>query len=76
MMDLPDAPWIREAEMYGPPGVAEEINYCCPVCGEEQPEDFCFNNYGEIIGCNCCCRFRNAYEYMADKKANETPDVW
>lgn len=73
MTDLLDAPWIRQAEMFGPEE-AEEINYSCPICGEEQPEDLCFNNYGEIIGCNCCCRFRDAYEYMAQKLADERND--
>lgn len=70
MMEVADAPWIREAETYGLPE-AEEIQYSCPVCGEEEPEDFVFGNDGEIVGCNCCCHFRDAYEYMAQKLADE-----
>lgn len=68
--EVPDAPWIREAETFGIPD-AEEIEYSCPVCGEEQPEDFVFDRNGDIVGCSCCCRFRDAYEYMAQKKADE-----
>jgi hypothetical protein len=69
-MDLPDAPWIREAETYGPP-MEEEISYSCPVCGADEPEDFVFDRSGDIVGCNCCCHFRDAYEYMAQKRADE-----
>lgn len=69
-IDLQDAPWIKQAELFGMPE-AEEIDYSCPICGEEKPEDFCFNNYGEIIGCNCCCHFRNAYEYTAEKLSEQ-----
>lgn len=68
--DLPDAPWIRDAELYGPDD-AEEISYSCPVCGADEPEDFVFDRDGEIIGCNCCCHFRDAYEYMSQKRADE-----
>lgn len=37
MTDLPDAPWIREAETFGLP---EAENVYCPICGEENPEYF------------------------------------
>lgn len=70
MMEVADAPWIREAETYGLPE-AEEIQYSCPVCGAEEPEDFLFDKDGEVIGCSCCCHFRDAYEYMAQKLADE-----
>ena len=70
MIDINDAPWIREAETYGP-DCAEEIEYSCPVCGAEEPEDFVFDCAGEIIGCNCCCHFGDAYAYMAQRKADE-----
>lgn len=70
MTQLDDAPWVKQTELFGP-DEEEEIEYSCPVCGEERPEDLCFNNYGEIIGCNCCCHFKNAYEFMAQKRAEE-----
>ena len=70
MTDLADAPWIREAETYGP-DCAEDIKYSCPVCGADEPEDFFFDLQDNIIGCSCCCRHRDAYEYMAQKLADE-----
>ena len=66
-IDLPDAPWIRDAETNGMPE-AEEIEYVCPVCGAENPEDFCLDRDGDIIGCRECCGFHDAYEYMIDRK--------
>lgn len=79
MINLPDAPWIRDAERYGAPyigqtEVAEDIEYSCPVCGADEPEDFAFDKDGDVIGCSCCCHFRDAYEYMAQKRADER--VW
>ena len=68
--DLPDAPWIRDAEINGYPE-AEDIKYSCPVCGADEPEDFIIDDSGDIIGCDCCCKRRNAYEYMAQKLADE-----
>ena len=32
MQDLPDAPWIRDAELNGYPSPDP---VCCPVCGDE-----------------------------------------
>ena len=70
MTDLPDAPWIREAETWGP-DCAEEIHYSCPVCGADEPEDFFFDSSGEICGCDRCLKRRDAYEYMAERLAEE-----
>lgn len=69
-IDLQDAPWIKQAELFGMPE-PEEIDYSCPVCGEHQPESFAFDRSGDIVGCNCCCCFKDAYEYMAQKRADE-----
>lgn len=65
--DLPDAPWIREAEKYGPP-MAEEISFRCPVCGADEPEDFVFDRDGDICGCSECTRRRDAYEYVIEHR--------
>ena len=70
MTQLDDAPWVRMAELYGSDD-AEEIEYSCPVCGESQPESFVFDRSGDIVGCNCCCHFKDAYEFMAEKRAEE-----
>lgn len=63
--DLPDAPWIRSAELYGMPE-AEEIKYRCPICGAEEPEDFYFDKSGDIIGCCECVERHDAYSWAAD----------
>ena len=52
MNDLPDAPWIRDAEINGMPD-AEDVY--CPVCGEENPE-YLVEQGGDIVGCECCCK--------------------
>lgn len=75
-MDIPDAPWIRDAELNGAPGYREDIKYFCPVCGADEPEDFVFDQGGDIIGCSCCTFHKDAYEYMAQKKGNERLIVW
>ena len=52
MMTIQDAPWIRYAEMFGPP---EPDPVYCPVCGAEDPEELYRPAGGkEIIGC-CEC---------------------
>jgi hypothetical protein len=61
MNDLPDAPWIREAEMYGLPEAPAPI---CPCCGQE-----CDTYYytwdegirGDVVGCENCIRAEDAY---------------
>ena len=70
MTELPDAPWIREAEQFGPEE-AEDIAYSCPVCGAEEPEDFLFDQFDQVIGCNCCCHFGDAYAWAAQQRADE-----
>lgn len=67
MMDLPDAPWIRDAEINGMPE-AEDVY--CPVCGAENPEDFWVDDTDEVIGCTCCLHRRDPWQYMADRKDN------
>ncbi len=61
MMDLPDAPWIRDAEMNGVP---EDAPVHCPVCGEET--DSVYMLYGEVVGCPNCISLKDAYKYLKD----------
>lgn len=49
MEQIPDAPWIREAERDGWPS-ADPIY--CPVCGDEA--DTFFMQDGIVVGCNHC----------------------
>lgn len=49
MQDLPDAPWIRDAELNGYP---EPDPVHCPICGDEA--DTFYLQDGIVIGCNHC----------------------
>lgn len=64
MMDLPDAPWIRDAEINGMP---EAETIYCPVCGAEDP-DYLIIVDGDVVGCECCTQRVNAYDWLMDRK--------
>lgn len=49
-VQIPDAPWIRDAENNGMPDAGD---YYCPLCNAENPEYF-FVSGGEVIGCTEC----------------------
>lgn len=55
--NVPDS--VRDEE------ISEERNHrvVCPVCGEEDPEDFYLYPSGEILGCSECIRCVDAYDY-------------
>lgn len=59
---IPDAPWIRDAETNGP-GCAPDVY--CPICGEENPEAFYIQD-NDVIGCSCCVRTADPWEWEAD----------
>ena len=50
MSCLPDAPWIRDAEINGMPEVKHPR---CPICGSEE-SDYFYVSGGEVVGCECC----------------------
>lgn len=58
-MQIPDAPWIREAELHGEP---EEPAPICPCCGEEC-DTYYADSRGDIIGCDNCVRKLDAYKF-------------
>lgn len=62
MQDLPDAPWIREAERFGGP---EPPAMICPMCGEETDYYYLDTN-GDIIGCEYCVRKVDADTYRVN----------
>lgn len=64
MIDLPDAPWIRDAEINGMP---EDRTIYCPMCGAESPDQFIIQE-GEVIGCECCTKRVSAYGWYADHR--------
>lgn len=63
-MCIPDAPWIRDAEINGMPD-SEDVY--CPVCGEENPDTLYIVD-NSVIGCECCVRRVDAYEWLTAKK--------
>lgn len=64
MFDLPDAPWIRDAEINGMP---EPEEFECPVCGATNPDSF-YVDGATIIGCSECVACKDAYEWYLDHK--------
>lgn len=50
MIDLSDAPWIRDAEINGMP---KSKHPRCPICGSEE-SDYFYVSSGEVVGCECC----------------------
>lgn len=59
---IADAPWIRDAEMYGDGPCLEPE---CPVCGSR-----CETIYeigGSVVGCEHCVDEYDAYEWLAQK---------
>ena len=59
MEQIPDAPWIQEAELYGPP---EPDAVCCPVCGEECNEIYT-DMTGTAVGCEHCMQSMDALQW-------------
>ena len=60
MTQIPDAPWIRDAETNGMP--FDEKPVVCPACGAEDP-DYLYRADGEIIGCSECVERIAAEDY-------------
>jgi len=54
MTQIPDAPWIREAEAWGMPPYDDDPDTSCPVCGRERCETIYTNKDGDAVGCDKC----------------------
>ena len=67
---IPDAPWIREAEMYGMP--SPDPVYC-PICGEEC-ETIYKDRYGDVFACNWCLDSMDAGDWAEREKESSRPD--
>ena len=71
MEQIPDAPYIREAEMYGmPPYDPQPV---CPICGEECETVYADMN-GDVFACNCCLMEQDAWEWQEEEKERNRPD--
>ena len=67
MNQLPDAPWIRDAELNGYPS-NDPVR--CPFCGEECDTLF-KDRYGELFACDRCLGKVDAYEWAEDQRMEE-----
>lgn len=63
MSQLPDAPWIRDAELNGYPA---DDSVRCPVCGEECDTIYEDRN-GDAFGCEWCTRKLDAWDWQEDQ---------
>lgn len=70
LTNLPDAPWIRDAELNGPP---EPDPVYCPVCGEDCSEIY-FDKTGNVVGCDYCISKQDAGEW-ADEEAEKAREI-
>ena len=64
MSGIPDASYIREAEMYGMPPY-ETVK--CPRCGEEC-ETIYADQYGNVFACDKCLMSQDAWEWAEEEK--------
>ena len=67
MIDLPDAPYIRDAELNG---IDATDAVHCPVCGEEC-ETIYLDRDGDAFGCDECVTRQEAYEWWLEKGDDE-----
>jgi len=56
---IPDAPWIREAELYGVP---DRDPVRCPICGAEADTIYTDKN-GDALGCEWCVSCEDAFDW-------------
>ena len=61
MDNLPDAPWIREAERNGMPGPDEVI---CPCCGKRCESIYTDRKGWNAVGCEHCIQERDSYDWL------------
>ena len=67
---IPDAPYIREAEMYGMPS-PDPVH--CPVCGKECEEIY-KDKDGDVVGCEHCVQSEDAYQWWEWNKPDDRPE--
>ena len=70
MQQIPDAPWIRDAEQNGMPS-PDPVE--CPECGKEC-ETVYLDPSGYCIGCDRCLRAKDSWEWMEEKRQAEIDD--
>lgn len=70
MEHVPDAPWIRDAEMNGYP--SPDPVYC-PLCDEECLTIY-RDRYGTVFGCDRCIEEQDAGEWAEEERLASRPD--
>lgn len=60
MADVPDAPWIRDAEINGDPAPDPVI---CPVCYRECERIYYYKGDRDALGCENCIDWMDAYDW-------------
>ena len=71
MNQLPDAPWIRDAEIngFGEPDPVE-----CPVCGSECDTIY-MDRDGDVFGCENCIIKTDAWFWAEEQKEADRDDT-
>ena len=66
MAEIPDAPWIRQAEMYGVPDndITPDI-IDCPVCGKACSTIYA--KWPDVFGCENCVDVWDADEWWIEE---------
>ena len=67
MEQVPDAPYIREAETIG----YGEESPICPICGQYCEEIYYNSLRSDPIACDRCLIARNAWEWQEEQKEIE-----
>lgn len=62
---IPDAPWIRDAEMNG---MVSDDPPKCPCCGAEAERFYFYNGGSDILGCENCIDWKDAWEVEEEKE--------
>lgn len=68
MMDLPDAPWIVDAERNGYPH-AEPVK--CPVCGKECETIYTDRFMDDVVGCDMCIARKDAHDWAEENESED-----
>ena len=70
MDQVPDAPYIREAEMNGMPSPEPVF---CPVCGKECEMIYRDRN-GGVCGCEKCIEEQESWEWKEEEQLASRPE--
>ena len=70
MEQIPDAPWVREAERDGYPADPPVI---CPCCGEECLVVY-MDRYKNVFACDRCIVEEESWEWAEEEREASKPD--